>query len=110
MATAYGASGTTPPGRSARAGRKRDGIPWHSPLTEVVKGALYRVFGRLELPAGYRYSTHWQDSTYPHGALVGLAGGRLHPHIASRHRSRLVLRPGLSLSASSLTESDPVPF
>src|SRR5262249_46250521 len=38
MATAYGASGTTTPGRSARAGRKRDGIPWHSPLTQVVKG------------------------------------------------------------------------
>src|SRR5438093_13731642 len=57
MATAYGASGTPTPGRSARAGRKRDGIPWHSPLTQVVKGALYRIFGRLELPAGYRYTT-----------------------------------------------------
>src|SRR5215468_5281137 len=44
MATAHRASGTPTPGRSARAGRKRDGIPWHSPLTEVVKGALYRVF------------------------------------------------------------------
>ena len=28
------------------------------PLTQVVKGALYRIFGRLELPAGYRYTTH----------------------------------------------------
>src|SRR5262249_223360 len=44
MATAHRVSGTPTPGRSARAGRKRDGIPWHSPLAEVVKGALYRVF------------------------------------------------------------------
>src|SRR3989442_14605666 len=57
MATAHRVSGTTTPGRSARAGRKRDGIPWDSPLTQVVKGALYRVFGWLELPAGYRYTT-----------------------------------------------------
>ena len=52
MATAQRISGTTTPGRSARAGRKRDGIPWHSPFTQVVKGALYRVLGRLELPLG----------------------------------------------------------
>src|SRR5437660_2946714 len=45
MATAHRASGTPTPGRSARAGRKRDGIPGHSPLTEVVKRALYRIFG-----------------------------------------------------------------
>src|SRR5215831_7034841 len=32
-------------------------LPWHSPLTQVVKGALYRFFGRLELPAGYGYTT-----------------------------------------------------
>src|SRR5262249_48871189 len=44
MATAQRASGTPTPGQSARADRKRDGIPWHSPLTQVVKGALYRVF------------------------------------------------------------------
>src|SRR5262245_47895659 len=44
MATAHRVSGTPTPGRSARAGRKRDGIPWHSPLAEVVKGALYRGF------------------------------------------------------------------
>src|SRR5437870_11068189 len=57
MATAQRASGTPTPGRSARVGRKRDGIPWDSSLTQVVKGALYRVFGWLELPAGYRYTT-----------------------------------------------------
>src|SRR5438128_7176093 len=57
MATAQRVSGTPTPGRSARVDRKRDGIPWDSPLTQVVKGALYRVFGWLELPAGYRYTT-----------------------------------------------------
>src|SRR5262249_50957567 len=57
MATAQRASGTPTPGRSARVGRKRDGMPWHSPLTQVIKGALYQVFGWLELPAGYRYTT-----------------------------------------------------
>src|SRR5438093_11320745 len=68
MATAQRASGTPTPGRSARVGRKRDGIPWDSSLTQVVKGALYRVFGWLELPAGYRYTTqritHDSDRTF----------------------------------------------
>src|SRR5215471_57957 len=41
--------------RAARAGRKRDGVSWHTLLTQVVKGTLYWVCGRLELPAGYRY-------------------------------------------------------
>src|SRR5215813_13288939 len=61
MATAQRASGTPTPGRSARVGRKRDGMPWHSPLTQVIKGALYQVFGWLELPAGYRYTTGLLD-------------------------------------------------
>src|SRR5438309_9862914 len=47
MATAQRASGTPTPGRSARVGRKRDGIPWHSPLTQVVKGALYDTVAKL---------------------------------------------------------------
>src|SRR5438093_7810844 len=40
MATAHRASGTPTLQRSARAGRKRDGISWHSPLTLVVKGDI----------------------------------------------------------------------
>src|SRR5437016_6059150 len=40
MATAHRASGTPTLQRSARAGRKRDGISWHSPLTPVVKGDI----------------------------------------------------------------------
>jgi hypothetical protein len=47
MTTASRESETTTLGRPVRAGRKRAGIPWHSPLTQVVQGALYRVFGRL---------------------------------------------------------------
>src|SRR5207253_4802305 len=74
MATAQRASGTPTPGRSARVGRKRDGIPWDSPLTQVVKGALYRVFGWLELPAGYRYTTRqWVKPQLGVGGLVAPA-------------------------------------
>src|SRR5262252_4889610 len=71
MAIAHRVSGTPTPERSDRVGRKRDGIPWHSPLTQVVKGALYRVFGWLELPAGYRYTTRA-------GCPVCLRGGYAH--------------------------------
>src|SRR4030095_10295825 len=50
MATAQSASGTSPPGRSARAGRKRDRIPSHSPLTQVIKGAVYRILDSWNYP------------------------------------------------------------
>src|SRR5262252_10128838 len=69
MAIAHRVSGTPTPERSDRVGRKRDGIPWHSPLTQVVKGALYRVFGWLELPAGYRYTTEQRPVQEKQGGL-----------------------------------------
>ena len=31
--------------------------PWQNPLTEVMRGALYRIFGELDLPVRYRYTT-----------------------------------------------------
>src|SRR3989449_9967792 len=52
MGTARGGSGAPAPGRSARVGRKRDGMPWGRLLTQVVKGALYRVGGLSEFPLG----------------------------------------------------------
>src|SRR5881409_3288063 len=47
----------TTAGQSARAGRKQGGILWQRPLTQVVKGALYRIGGRSELPASWRHMT-----------------------------------------------------
>src|SRR6266849_4675325 len=57
MAIAHGASGTATRGRSTSTDRKRGWRPWQNPLTEVMKGALYRIFGELDLPARYRYTT-----------------------------------------------------
>ena len=79
MATPKRAGETPTPERSARAGRKRGWLSWHSPLTQVVKGGLYRIGGRSELPAGYRYKTEWliahefQDSWGAEMALALLA-------------------------------------
>src|SRR5215510_4763433 len=44
MATAHRASGTTTLQRSARAGRKRGGIPWQSPLTQMVEESILTGF------------------------------------------------------------------
>src|SRR5262249_34874638 len=67
MAIAQGALGTATRGRSTSTDRKRGWRPWQNPLTEVMKGAFYRIFGELDLPARYRYTTP------PHGpqALPG---------------------------------------
>src|SRR5262249_35761763 len=63
MAIANGASGTATRGRSASTDRKRGWIPWQSSLTEVMKGAFYRIFGELDLPARYRYTTNYLSNS-----------------------------------------------
>src|SRR5262249_7377933 len=57
MAIAQGALGTATRGRSTSTDRKRGWRPWQNPLTEVMKGAIYRIFGELDFPARYRYTT-----------------------------------------------------
>src|SRR5215475_11267866 len=44
MTTAHRVSGTTTLQRSARAGRKRGGIPWQSPLTQMVEESILTGF------------------------------------------------------------------
>src|SRR5215510_397174 len=74
MATAHRASGTPTPERSARAGRKRDGIPWHSPLTKMVKGALYRVFWTAGITRRLQVQHRRQSVLWLHQRLGGKEG------------------------------------
>src|SRR5882672_698146 len=75
MAIAHGASGTATRGRSTSTDRKRGWRPWQNPLTEVMKGAFYRIFGELDLPARYRYTTVLWPLSDSHQPTCG-DGGR----------------------------------